>query len=122
MENETFRKVLYWLPRGLTIIFALFLSLFALDSFGEGSPFLYQLAGFLIHLMPIYILIIFLWIAWKWELIGGILFFAAGLFFTIFFDTYEHIINFLVISLPVFIIGALFILSKYYGRRAGKKK
>ena len=121
MGKEIIGRVLYWLPRGLTIIFALFLSLFALDSFVEGTSFLYQLIGFLIHLMPVYILVIFLLIAWRWELIGGVLFFAVGIFFTIFFNTYEHLMSLLFISSPVFIIGALFILSKYHGIKKQKK-
>ena len=113
MGKEIIGRVLYWLPRGLTIIFALFLSLFALDSFVEGTSFLYQLIGFLIHLMPVYILVIFLLIAWRWELIGGVLFFAVGIFFTIFFNTYRELITLLLISGPVFLIGTLFLINHY---------
>ncbi len=33
------KQFLFWSPRVLTILFALFLSLFALDVFGEGYGF-----------------------------------------------------------------------------------
>ena len=34
--NTKPKRVLYWIPRALTILFALFISVFALDVFGEG--------------------------------------------------------------------------------------
>ncbi len=57
------KKFLYWLPRILGILFALFISIFALDSFGEGIPFPEAIVGFLIHLVPTYIMIVVLLIA-----------------------------------------------------------
>ncbi len=40
------KKFLYWLPRILGILFAIFISIFALDAFGEGIPFLEAIVGF----------------------------------------------------------------------------
>ena len=37
--NKTVKPVLYWSPRILCILFAIFISLFALDVFGEGDGF-----------------------------------------------------------------------------------
>ena len=34
--NNKWKRVLYWTPRVLGILFALFISIFALDVFGEG--------------------------------------------------------------------------------------
>ena len=75
------KKFLYWLPRILGILFALLISIFALDSFGKSIPFIEAIVGFLIHLIPTYIMIAILLIAWKWELVGGILFILPGLFY-----------------------------------------
>lgn len=33
------KKLTHWLPRILRLLFALFISIFALDAFGEGIPF-----------------------------------------------------------------------------------
>jgi len=41
--------------------------------------------GFLIHLVPTYIMIAILLIAWKRGLVGGILFILPGLFLIFFF-------------------------------------
>ena len=43
---------LFWLPRILGILFAVFISIFALDAFGEGIPVLEAIIGFVIHLVP----------------------------------------------------------------------
>ena len=104
-------KIFFWLPRVLTIIFILFLGIFALDVFVPGTPVGEMIIGFLIHLVPNYILIVFLLIAWKNEKIGGILFILLSLAFTFFFNTYREIMSLLFISLPVFVIGILFVVN-----------
>lgn len=64
----------YWLPRCVAILFILFLSLFALDVFSGNSSFGVVIVGFLIHLIPSYVLLLALVFAWKREKIGGFLF------------------------------------------------
>ena len=106
-------KFFFWLPRALSIIFILFLGLFALDIFIPDQPLSYYLIGLFMHLLPNLLLIALLAIAWKWEKIGGILFVPLGLIFTIFFNTYTSIPTFLFISFPVFLIGTLFLIDNY---------
>ena len=101
---------LLWIPRVLAIMFILFVSLFALDSFPGKEPFVKELVGFLIQLIPSYILIIILIISWKQPLLGGIIFILLGVAFTFFFNAYKAIPNFLIIPLPPVLIGALFII------------
>ncbi len=114
------KKFVYWLPRILGILFALFISIFALDAFGEGIPFLDAVVGFLIHLAPTYIVIAVLLIAWKWGLVGGILFILAGLFY-IFFANEMHWSAYLLIGGPPILIGILFIAA-YLISKSGQKK
>jgi len=56
--KEAGKKILFWSPRILTILFIGFISLFALDVFDEELGFWQALSGFLIHLIPTYILIV----------------------------------------------------------------
>ena len=102
------KKFLYWLPRILGILFTLFISIFALDTFGEGIPFLEAVVGFLIHLIPTYIVIAVLLIAWKWELVGGILFILVGASYLV-WTHISHWTAFLLIGGPPVLIGILFI-------------
>lgn len=103
-------KILYWLPRILAILTALFMMLFSFDSFDGDNSFGKELLGFLLHNIPVFALIIILVIAWKYEIIGGalfiLLFFALGLFFKSFSG---HPASLIVIS-PILIAGVLFIL------------
>ena len=72
-------KLLHWLPRTLCILVLLLVSLFALEAFVPGPTIRQQLGAFLIHLIPSLVLLAFLVVARKWELVGGILFVATGL-------------------------------------------
>jgi len=110
--NKKSNKLLFWLPRGLAIIYILFISLFALDVFGEYN-FPEVLVALFMHLIPNLILIALLIVAWKKELIGGVLFIVLGIGFTIYFNTYRQIITMLLISGPLFLIGALFLVDYY---------
>ena len=113
------KKFLYWLPRILGILFAIFISIFALDSFGEGIPFLEAVVGFLIHLIPSYIVIAVLLIAWKWELASGILFFLAGVSYMVLMHNL-HWAAFLLIGGSPIPIGILFIAAHLSSKRVRK--
>ena len=72
------KRLLLWSPRILGILFAIFLSLFSLDVFSEGYSFGETILALLIHLIPTYLVVISLAIAWRWECIGSILFIALA--------------------------------------------
>jgi hypothetical protein len=99
------KKIRYtWIPRTLAILFIILISLFALD-----TPFG---IGFLIHLIPSFIFIGCLIVAWFKPKIGGILFGLVGIGTIIFFDTYRELISFIIISVPPIVIGILFYFIK----------
>jgi len=108
---------LLWTTRILAIFFTVFLGIFALDSFNPAFPVSTQIAAFLIHLMPNYLLLAALILAWKKEVYGGLLFIAIGMFFTLFFQTYLMIPNFMLVSFPVFIIGVLFLIHHFLSKK-----
>ncbi|MDI6777988.1 MAG: hypothetical protein QMD77_02250 [Patescibacteria group bacterium] len=83
MENKVSQFV-FWTPRILSMIFIAFLALMSLDVFGTGAGFWETLAGFLIHNIPVFILIAVLAISWKREIVGGIIFILAGLLYIFF--------------------------------------
>jgi hypothetical protein len=105
LKKVDWDKVLFWTTRGLGIAFIIFLSLFAIDS--------EDILGLLIHLIPSFILIGFLVVAWKKQLLGSVLFFILGIAFTVFFNTYRSVLTLLFISLPVFLVSGLFYLEYY---------
>ncbi len=110
------KKTLLWAPRIISIIFILFISLFALDIFTEGYSFLELIVGLFMHLIPTFVLIGLTVLAWKKEKIGGIAFLILAVGFTVFFNTYRELITFLLISGPVFLVGILYLLNSYFTR------
>ena len=72
---------LFWTPRILTILFILFISLFALDVFGNGYGFWETVLALFMHLIPSFVLIVVLIIAWRYDLVGAIGFVLAGLLY-----------------------------------------
>ena len=76
--NQPQKRLLFWTPRISCILFAAFLSLFALDVFGEGYGFWKTTLALFIHLIPVFVLIVALVIAWRWEWVGTLLYGAAG--------------------------------------------
>jgi hypothetical protein len=105
-------KVYLWSARILAIVFILFISMFALDVFWEGYDFLYLVIALFMHLLPSLVLLLALIFVWKRPGTGGCIFMVLGVLMTLFFNTYREATSFLLISLPVFVIGGLFFLSK----------
>ena len=67
-----------WAPRGLAIAFIGFLSLFALDVFGEGRGAAGTGVALAVHLIPSALLAAVVALAWRREWIGAVCFAAAG--------------------------------------------
>ncbi|MFH1248768.1 MAG: hypothetical protein V1660_01305 [archaeon] len=82
MKKKT-SKFIYWTPRILSIIFVLFLALFSLDIFDMKLGFWGTILGLFMHNIPVIILSVLLWIAWKHEIVGGVGFILGGILYTI---------------------------------------
>lgn len=100
------RQILFWSPRILGILFALFLSLFALDVFSEGLSVADAILAFLIHLIPTYIVLIVVFISWNRDDMGAIIFFVMALFYIV-SSSWES----WAISGPLILIGALYLIT-----------
>jgi len=111
-------KIIRWLPRILSIAFVLFLSLFALDVFGEYSGW-QAVLGFLIHLLPSFVLLAVILIAWKYDLVGAIAFLASAAFYVFMVGLDRPWSWYAGISGPAAVVGILFLLS-YLQKRKNK--
>ena len=112
--NTSIKLVLFWTPRVLCILFAMFLSLFAFDVFSEGYGFWQTILALLIHLVPVYIVVIALVIAWRWEWVGAILFITLALFYLVWSWGRFHWSAYLGISGPLVLLGVLFLFNWIY--------
>jgi hypothetical protein len=117
---KTSVRLFHWLPRIFCILAILFISLFAADAFAPGLTIWQQLGAFFIHLIPSFILLALLIVAWKWEFIGGIIFTVIGLGLSPFVFMINYKMNhstwvslgiILMITIPFVVVGILFIIS-----------
>jgi uncharacterized membrane protein len=90
----------YWLSRICGIIIAIFFALFA-----TAEPFKFM------QLIPSLFVVFVLIIAWENDLIGFVGFLILGIVATYFFSTYKEILNFLLISLPLFIVSTFYLIG-----------
>ncbi len=111
-------RTLFWTPRALSILFIAFLSLFALDVFDERLGFWQTLLALAMHLIPCFVLIGALLLAWRWEWIGAALYGAAGTLYVVWvLRTHPHLraaikLNWILfIAGPALAIAALFLVN-----------
>ena len=116
--SDLSKRALFWAPRSLSILFIAFLSMFALDVFGEHLGFLRTLMALAMHLVPSFVLIVALLLAWRWEWIGAALYGAAGLLYIAWVVSMSRPVPPLVrlnwvgiIAGPALLIAALFLAN-----------
>jgi hypothetical protein len=90
----------------------------SLDVFGGEEPFGRQLLGFLAHNIPAFVLIIVLAIAWKYEIIGGLIFICLFFMLSVFFKSFSGNSGPLIILIPFLLAGVMFILHYFLSGRA----
>lgn len=105
MIQETSQNLVRWLPRLLTLAMAAFLSIFSLDVFSEGYGFFKTIGALFMHLIPVWVILIVLWLSWKRPLIGAIFF--PGLALAQCVASWGHWDAIALIALPLLVIGAL---------------
>jgi hypothetical protein len=112
------RRALFWTPRALSIVFIAFLSLFALDVFDEHLGLWRTVLALTMHLIPSFVLIAALVLAWRWEWIGAALYAAAGLLYVGWVVSMSRpvpaairLIWVLTIAGPAFVIAGLFLAN-----------
>lgn len=118
MKNQT-NKLIIWTPRILAILFVLFLALFSLDIFDGNYGFWGTVLGLFMHNIPSLVLLVIVVISWKYEIVGGVAFIAAGLLYigsvayaaiTNGFEWY-YLAWSIQIAGPAFLVGILYLLG-----------
>ncbi len=120
-----------WAARIMLILAIAFISLFAIDAFSGQAGLGQKILNFLLHMIPSFVLIIILIIAWKHELAGGILTALVGLATAVFIFSRNHQVRRVsagllpashtlqivaTVALPFVIVGLLFIISFFLHR------
>lgn len=102
-----------WAARLLTIAFAIFISLFAMDVFNEGYGFWKTLLGLFMHLLPTLVILIILLIAWHKAIVGGVFYILLAITYIVFASDKFDWTAYALIPAPMIIIGILFFIGWY---------
>jgi hypothetical protein len=113
-KRKPLHRLLYWAPRALCIVIAVFISMFVLDVFGEGRGFWETALALLIHLIPTCLVLILLAVSWRWEWVGAALFIALAVLYVIVFWGRFVWTTYAFISGPLLLVGVLFLLNWHY--------
>jgi hypothetical protein len=112
------KPILFWTPRVLTVFFALFLSMFALDVFNEGFGFWKTILALFMHLVPTWIVLAVLAVSWRWQWVGAILFAALGVWYLVTNWGRFPWGTYVLISGPLFLLAVLYLADWLYRRQA----
>jgi len=110
LKKINWKKVITWSPRIIAILYIIFITIFAFDESVMSLPWF-------VHLMPTIILTLIVIFTWKKPLTASIIFLILGFGFTLIFKTYSNWLIFLLISLPLILIGILFLLERLFIRK-----
>ena len=112
------KRMLFWTPRILSILFIAFLSIFALDVFDGRHGFWETMLAFVIHQIPVFVLIVALILAWRWEWVGTAVYATLGLLYIVWILFIQHHIPpfarpiaILTLDGPAFFIAWLFLVN-----------
>lgn len=111
-------KYLQYFCRATLILLAIFWATFSLLSGADSQN--NGLKGILLNspnMLPWLLILVIIYITWKWEFIGGLLTTASGLFFSFFFQSAKSPIIFWTISFPLIILGLLLITHWYFFKK-----
>jgi hypothetical protein len=106
--KSTSAACLFWAPRIAGILIAAFLGLFALDAF-EGRTFLAALPALAVHLIPSFIVLAVVGIAWKFEWVGAVAFLGLAVLYALMVNGRLDWVA--VISGPLTLVGLLFLAA-----------
>ncbi|MCB0107813.1 MAG: hypothetical protein KDE53_17955 [Caldilineaceae bacterium] len=113
MSTRT-KQWLIWSPRLLGILFALFLSIFALDVFGAGYTVWETVLALLIHLIPTFALLIALALAWRWQWVGAVIFLGFATWYLVETWGQAQLFVLLMICGPPLLVGLLYLFDWFY--------
>jgi hypothetical protein len=107
MDKQKICMYLAYFAKSLLLVLAVGWLIFALLSGAENSGFLKNIP----NALPWIVLLIFVCIAFRWQILGGILVIIFGVFTIVFFSAIQFIWILFLISLPLIILGAILSLT-----------
>ncbi|MFH1536638.1 MAG: hypothetical protein ABID45_01475 [Patescibacteria group bacterium] len=120
MKKETLKKILYWSPRILGIVFIVLINLIQFIGYllSPDMALREEILSDAIHWIQNLILVAILLVTWKWGDIGIILYLSIGIIYFLVLITGFILAPVQIIFIAfLFIIGLLFLLEKILSKK-----
>lgn len=117
--SERQYPALFWTSRGIPILMALFLATLALDAWNPNASIWVSMLGYLIHLIPSFLLAAITIVSWNRTRRGEILFLLSAIIMTIaqIRNAPENLfLNVLVLAGPLYLTAYLFFCEDIMAR------
>lgn len=108
--NTNMKQALYWTPRVLGILLAILMGVLSIDVFDEGYGFWETIGALLLHLIPAFIAVIALAIAWRRERVGAFIFIAMALLLAV----PNRSVGMMILPGLLILVGVLFFFNWKY--------
>lgn len=108
-------QLLFWPPRIISLLFVVFVSLFAFDVFEQAQGWAVALA-LLIHLLPSFLLLGIVFLAWRHDLFGAIAFLSLAIIYVLSVGFDRPWSWYATIAGPCLVVSLLFFISWYNHR------
>lgn len=105
------KGALFLAPRILAILYALFLGLFALDVFSDTHGLLETVAALALHLLPTFLIILVVVLAWRRDLVGVVVFAGLAVAYVVWMWRRFPLHTYVVMCTPLLLVSFLFLLS-----------
>ena len=106
-------EIILWTARTLSIVFACFISIFALDVFDEENEFWNTIPALMLHLIPTFIIILIIIFSWNRPLIGGLFYTFLGIAYIVYsWGKFDWTVYFIIAG-PLFFLGILYFIFWY---------
>lgn len=112
--QQRLERVLYWAPRALSLLFAGFISLFALDVFDAGYGFWETLLALAMHLIPTALILLVAALAWRWEWVGALAYLGLAVWYVVSTGGRQHWTAYVVIVGSLLLLAGLYLLSGWW--------
>jgi len=117
--NKAIKKIFYWSPRIICVVFAVVMSYFVLTLINDGGTVWDTTLNLLVHFIPVALFVFILVFVWEWEWIAILYLIIGPMYFIWEWELFPSN-SFLISSGVLFFAGILFLINWFTTKKLKK--